>query len=94
MDILRLYDLGTNLQRLLHRFWGDKLVVTKAGRFYGRLCGTERGVTQGGYIIPNYFQHCGGHIGKGGASVSLWSTGGSEWVGVGGRKSQHIFLCS
>ena len=94
MEILSGYGLMTNLQRLLHRFWGDKLVVTKAGRFYGRLCGTERGVTQGGVIIPNYFQHCGGHSGKCSASVSLWSTGGSEWVGVGGRKAQHIFLCS
>ena len=31
MDIMRGYGLGTNLQRLLQRYWDENVVVPKAG---------------------------------------------------------------
>lgn len=45
MEILREYGIGTNLQRLLQRYWGEQKVVTKNGKLFGRSFGTERGVT-------------------------------------------------
>ena len=47
MEILRRYGIGTNLQRLLYSFWDKQAVVTKAGKFFGRLFRTDRGVKQG-----------------------------------------------
>ena len=47
MEILRGYDLGPNLQRLLKSFWDEQVVVTKVGRLYGRPFRMERGVNQG-----------------------------------------------
>ena len=36
MNILRVYDLRPNLQRLLHRFWEEQVVVPRAGNLFGR----------------------------------------------------------
>ena len=45
MEILRGYGLGTNLNKLLQRYWGKQVVVTKTGKFFGRPFRMERGVT-------------------------------------------------
>ena len=55
MDILRGYGLGKNLKRPLQHFGDDQAVVLNAGRFYGRLFGTEIGVTQGDLVSPTIF---------------------------------------
>ena len=34
MEILMIYGLKPNLERLLHSFWGDKAVVPKAGKCF------------------------------------------------------------
>ena len=47
MEILRGYDLGTNLQRLLKRHWEGQKVVPKSGKYFGTPLRTKRGVTQG-----------------------------------------------
>ena len=47
MEILRGYDLGTNLQRLLKRHWEGQKVVPKSGKCFGRLFCIEIGVKQG-----------------------------------------------
>ena len=47
MYILRGYGLGPKLQRLIHRFWDEQVVVPKVGRLYGRPFRMERGVNQG-----------------------------------------------
>ena len=67
------------------------MVVTKAGRLYGQPFGKDRGMTQGD--LDSNIQHYGGNIDKGGATVSLLTTGGSSWVGMGGRRAYHSFLC-
>ena len=55
MDILRGHGLIPKLQRLLQCFWDEQAVVTKAGKFSGRLFGSERGVTQGEPVSPTIF---------------------------------------
>ena len=47
MDVLRGYIIGPNLQRLLQRYWCDKVVVPKARKFSGRPFSIYRGVKQG-----------------------------------------------
>ena len=44
-------------------------------------------------VLPDYFQHCSGRSGKGGAAGILWDTIGASWVGLGGVRSQHSLLC-
>ena len=55
MDILRVYGLVPNLQRLLKRLWDDQVVVPKAGKLFGVLFRMEIGVTQGDLISPTIF---------------------------------------
>ena len=55
MSILRGYGLGTNLQRLLHSFWGYQAVLLEAGRFYELPFITEIGVTRGDPVSPTTF---------------------------------------
>ena len=52
MEILRVYGLGNNLQRLLERFWEGHMVVSRGGGCYGRPSKTEWGVTQGNPMSP------------------------------------------
>ena len=61
MDILRGYGLGSNLQRLLHRFWDKQVVVPNTENFYGRLFRTER-VTQGDPVSRTIFNIMAGAV--------------------------------
>ena len=81
-----------NLQNILQRFWYEQVVVPKAGRFYGWLFRIKGGVNQGYPFPPNYFQHCDGQSGKGGAAGSLRSTGGTAWIWLGVRRAQNSLL--
>ena len=49
------YGLGTNLQRLLQRYWDDQVVVMKAGKYFGQPFGMERGVTLGNPVFLEKF---------------------------------------
>ena len=55
IDILRGYDLGLDLHRLLQWYWDEQVVVPKAGKLFGRTFGTEIGVTQGDPVSPTIF---------------------------------------
>ena len=44
MEILRVYGLGPNLQRLLKRYWDRQRVVPKSGKYYERPFSTGREV--------------------------------------------------
>ena len=55
MEILRGYLPGPNLLMLLHRYWDKQVVVPKAGKFFGRPYGMERGVNQGDPIYLTTF---------------------------------------
>ena len=55
MDILKGYGLGPKLQILQHMFGDKQVVVSKAGRLYGRPFRTERGVTQGYPVSSTVF---------------------------------------
>ena len=55
MEIMRGYGLGSNLQMILQRFWGNQVVVLKAGKLFGRPFWTERGVTQGYQVSSTIF---------------------------------------
>ena len=46
---------GIILQRLLHRYWDEQVVVLKAGKIFGQMFGTYRGVTQGNPVSPKIF---------------------------------------
>ena len=52
MYILRGYGLGPKLQRLIHRFWDDQVVVPKARRLYGRTFRIEIVANQGYLVSP------------------------------------------
>ena len=43
--------------------------------------------------IPNSIQHCGGHIGKGGASGIMWATGIASWVEMVSGRANYSVLC-
>ena len=47
MKILKGYELGPNMARLLGYYWEKQKIVPKAGKFLGCLFGTGQGVTQG-----------------------------------------------
>ena len=55
MDILGVYGLIHNLQRILQCLWGKQAVVPKAGKFFGWSFGMEIGVTQGYPFSPTIF---------------------------------------
>ena len=45
MKILRGCGLVPKLQQLLQRYWDGQKVALKAGKFFGRIFGNDRGVT-------------------------------------------------
>ena len=47
METLRGYSIGSNLQRLLQRYWEEHAVVPKDANYFGEPFGTDRGVKQG-----------------------------------------------
>ena len=55
MEIIKDCGLGTQLRRLLQRFWEDRAVVTKAGMCYVRQLNMGIGVTQGVLVCPTVF---------------------------------------
>ena len=55
MDILRGYGFGPNLQKLIKRFRDNREAVLTAGKFFGRLFRTERGVFQEYLVSSNIF---------------------------------------
>ena len=62
-----------------------------AGNYLGAIRYGDRGVP-GVPGIPEYFQHRCGCSGKGGNVVILRSSGGTSWVGLGGRRTQHSII--
>ena len=54
-EIIRGYDLVTNIQRLLQWYWYRQKVVPKSGKCFGRSFRTETGVTQGDPVSPIMF---------------------------------------
>ena len=93
MEIIRGYVLRPKLQRILNRLWDEQSVVPKAVKLFGRTFGTDRGVAQGGSVLPKYFQHCGGCSRKVGTVGSMWATGCISWVGLVNRRAQHSLIC-
>ena len=55
MEILRLYIQEPKFQIMLQSFWNEQVVVSKAGRFYGRPFITDMGLTQGIPVSPTVF---------------------------------------
>ena len=52
IEIIRGYGMGTNLQRLIQRYWDRQKVVPKASKFYESPFSMGRGVTQGEPVYP------------------------------------------
>ena len=46
MEIICGYGLGPTMKQLLQRYWDGQKVVLKAGKCFGSLFNTKRGVTQ------------------------------------------------
>ena len=42
IEIIRGYGMGTNLQRLIQRYWDRQKVVKKSGKYFGRPFSTGR----------------------------------------------------
>ena len=55
MELLRGCGMGTNLARLLARYWGRQKIVPKTGRLLSKAFGTGHGVTQGNPASPMIF---------------------------------------
>ena len=55
MGILRGYEFGFNMQRLLQWYWYKHKVVPKYRKFFGIPFRTERGMTQGDPYRPTIF---------------------------------------
>ena len=56
LEILKGYGLRPKLRRLIQPLWGEQVVLPKAGRCYGRLFKTGRGVNQGDPVSPTVFK--------------------------------------
>ena len=56
-------------------------MVLNAGRFYGRLFGTERGVTQGGPVYPTIFNNVVVLVVRGPDGI-IRATSVAAWVGI------------
>ena len=50
MDTLREYGLGTNIHRLLQRYWEKQKEAPKSGKCFGRTFPMKRGVIQGDLV--------------------------------------------
>jgi hypothetical protein len=55
LAILRGYNVGKNIIRILETFWSWHKAVPRASGYYGRVIGATRGVTQGDIVSPMIF---------------------------------------
>ena len=56
VEILLVYGLRNNIQRLVERFWEGNLVVARNRGCYSRPLNTDREVTQGDPFSPDIFK--------------------------------------
>ena len=55
LTILEDTGVGPCTLRLIKSFWDNKVLVCPAAKYYGRPFKSERGVTQGGPLLPTIF---------------------------------------